>query len=247
MEPNISSQPTAPEIQTPIIEPVTTAPSNPSSKTKYILLGVLILLIIAAVGGGTYYLGVVKQQPTMQKNNNNVVTVTSTLAPTSATTPTPSSIIDPTTNWKTYTNTFGKYQISYPNNYIVNVGKSVGVDGIIIQQLNSYAELVSKVIPNTNGNIKISINSTETNYKTPQEVANTSGCVDPSNKEGAPYTIDGNAGLIFENTPCGPFGITVIDTVKNGRAYGIGIEGTVDYKYLKPEYEKVLSTFKFTQ
>lgn len=85
-------QPTTPEIQTPVTQPVPSIPSNSSSKTRYILLAVLIFLILIIIGGGTYYLGVVKQS-TSQKNNNLTKTTTS-LSPTTVPIPTTSSTVN---------------------------------------------------------------------------------------------------------------------------------------------------------
>ena len=114
MEPNITTQ-TTPEIQTPITEPAPSVPSNPSSKTKYIILGVLILFILVAISGGTYYLGVVKQQSASQKNIN-VVTATTTPTALPNPTQTPISTTDPTANWKSYTGT--SFSFKYPNSLI---------------------------------------------------------------------------------------------------------------------------------
>lgn len=162
------------------------------------------------------------------------------------TSPVPNQVID-ISSWKTYVNSSGMYQLSFPKDYTLNEGRSVGVDGVVIQQGKAYAEILSPVLPGTNGNMKISINSAVSAYKTPEEVAATAGCGDIANKPGTPYTIDNTPALIFENTNCGPQGITQIDAVKNGRSYGISIEGTVPYKKMKPIYEGILSTFKFTK
>jgi hypothetical protein len=144
MDPNIpvQQQPLTTETQTPVTPTTPFSPKVPSSKTKYILLGVLILLIIAAVGGGAYYLGVVKQQSVVRKNNN-VTTATVTPFPTSVASQTPMPSIDPTANWKTldtgqisikyppewtykYISEDGQYQIYNPN-IMENVGTNGGI------------------------------------------------------------------------------------------------------------------------
>lgn len=64
---------------------------------------VLALVIIAAVAGGAYYFGT-------QKGSIPFVSKSS---------PTPSPSADPTSNWKTYTNTKFNYSLKYPTDWVV--------------------------------------------------------------------------------------------------------------------------------
>lgn len=232
-----------PSTVTPGPEPTTTPTSNISQapqsslnnpgkrKFKIILIAFFIIFFLTMGTAAAIY---------TFKEASRGENIRQTISPT----PYPATTANP--DWKTYSNTPGKYQISYPINYKINIGKSTSLDGVVLPQMDTYVELISDIIPGTNGNMKISINSTETNYKTARDVASSAGCPEISNSKGADYKIDNTNALIFENTNCSALGITIIDFIKNGRAYTIGIEGTASYEKLKPVYSQLLSTFKFT-
>jgi len=165
--PTPQTSPVTPETQAPVIQPIPSVHSNPPSKTKYILLGLLILLILVALGGGIYYLGVVKQQPISQKNNN----VAKTIAPNPTSTLTPTITPDPTASWKTHTDNISS--IKYPASWtIVDLPLSVkNLTCILIQESStapiqavsfcSSTDQFSTIYPeyiNNQNNPKITIN-----------------------------------------------------------------------------------------
>jgi len=124
MEPNISSQPQTPEVKNPIKQPVSSTPANPSSKTKYILIAVLVLLVLFAVGGA-YYLGIKNQS----SQNNNQITATikpsPTLTPVPTIQPSPTSSLNLTTNWKTYTFPNSNVSFLYPPTWSLNSYRTI--------------------------------------------------------------------------------------------------------------------------
>jgi hypothetical protein len=164
--PGPQNPPVTPDTQTPFIQPTPSVPRTPTTKTKYILLGLLILLILVALGGGIYYLGVVKQQPTSQKNNN----VTKTITPYPSSTPTSTPTPDPTISWKTYKDNISL--IKYPSTWTI-VDLPLGVKNLtcisIMKDKQTYqgipycssTDQFSSIYPeyiNNQNNPKITIN-----------------------------------------------------------------------------------------
>lgn len=218
--PNPQTPPVTPETQPPVIQPIPSVPSNPPNKTKYILLGLLILLILVALGGGIYYLGAVKQQPTSQKNYN----VTKTIAPNSTSTPTPTPTPDPTASWKTYTSSDNSFSIKAPSTWTVDNS---------FAQANSFDQNVVCLYLDNNSTMVLS----------------------------ACYRHSKLADSIYSGVPTRS---TVIKTEINGLvAYNDKGFSLDDFYIINPDgtfilitrdsqldanlFEKVVSTFKFTQ
>lgn len=149
--------------------------------------------------------------------------------------------------WKTFTNEIGKYSISYPSNFIFNEGKSISPGGQEIKQAEGFIQLIS---PETeDGYFTLSVNSFETESTDPRELVDTLGCANPSggSVEPVPFNLDRVDGFIFENIECSGTDFTVISVIKDGRYYGIGVGGNMDYDTVKPRYKKILTTFKFEE
>ena len=82
-----------------------------------IIIGVILLLLI--VGGGSYFLGFQKDK-SIQSNNPPVLTYPSPATSTSNQTQTDNTAIP---NWKTHTNTEGKYTVQYPQDWVLEIFK----------------------------------------------------------------------------------------------------------------------------
>jgi len=262
MDPNIPAQATTPEIQTPVAEPVPSVPSNPSSKTKYIIFGVLILFILIILGGGTYYLGVAKQQSIMQKNNKVVTaTVTPSETPISSLTPIPSSssnptltsapTTDPTINWKTYANTKYEFSFKYPPNFFVdeqdNQDPGAEIDSIFVTNFSSSDLFSSPPRKNPSDSDVFQMNiyydrrintdlQTEKslNYRDTSVLHNTF----------SDYSVGGEPGFKFVQTATLSTVFGVI-TVHNHKVFSFSLRN--ETPEFNRTFDQILSTFKFTQ
>lgn len=201
----------------------------------------LILLAIGLIVGT----GIVfayfqfKSNPTPQPQP-----VTTTSSPVPVTNSTPST--DDTANWKTYTSQEGKYSVKYPESVKIYVNEKMSVDGVKVP-VQDTTVFVSDVLPQVKTNYQLSINhkiTNETNLK--DLVDNNSLCTDIQSSKAKAFILNGQQASIFENTPCGPYGMTVIYALNNGVGYIIEIETQASYSDISKFTEQILSTFKFS-
>ena len=105
----------------PPVAPIATYPTSqpaPTSKTRLLVVTIVLLIAIASYFGYQYYRlkqQLVVQQPTPSSSEN----VVSSPLPT-----TPVGSATPTENWKTYQNTPRHYQIKYPSNWKIDTSKA---------------------------------------------------------------------------------------------------------------------------
>lgn len=211
------------------------------SKKLIILLGIIIALFAFGVGG--YFLGANKNQTTPQSRQ---VTVSPTISQPSPTN-TPISVEDSATStWKTYTSQEGNYSFKYPANVKVYVNEKFSVDGVKIP-LKDTVVLLSEVLPGLNTNYQMSINHKLTNSSSLNDfVDKNSSCTSIESIKGKVYNLGGKQSLIFEDTPCGPYGMSSIYSLNRGLGYIIEIETRAGYSDIKKYTDEILSTFKFT-
>jgi hypothetical protein len=62
---------------------------------------------------------------------------------------------------------------------------------------------------------------------------------------GQPYLIAGQPALIFVDTPCGPFGSTVIYTAYGQLSYRVEIASRDAYKWVSADIAPILDTVEF--
>ncbi|HVZ12177.1 MAG TPA: hypothetical protein VG965_04050 [Patescibacteria group bacterium] len=212
--------------------------NNKKKLFKKILFAILIIVVILVIHAIADWLGV---YTLFQKPENTALHDDISMWHNSPQVPS----FETPANWKTYTSTPGAYKISYPPDYTINTGHSMGVDGVITVESDSYTELISTTIPTTNENMKISIDSKLTDYKTIDDVAS-SDCADAKKGRGEVYErLDGAPSLIYRNINCGPRSSTKIYTINSGRAYSITVESNIEDEKIRPIYSDILLTFKF--
>lgn len=104
MDPQLQTPP-QPPVQPPQSPPPVTPGNSNRSFWKTLAIGMSIVSFGIALAVGGYLLGINKNK--------------SPQAPTSQITSIPTPTVDPTVNWKTYTNTAFGYQFKYPNDHTV--------------------------------------------------------------------------------------------------------------------------------
>ncbi len=230
-----------PRTQTPPISQLSTPPTvNPLKPAgKFSIKAIVSTIIFLLLAGGAAAAFVYREP---------IIALVSKPTPTPSPTEVSTKVDDPTADWKTYTNSSGRYTVNYPSDYKINVGESIGVDGVITKKPDTYVQVISPAIAKANGNFVIDIDSAETTYNTVGEYIDAKlWCMDIKSSNGTPFTLGGTTGLIYEQTSCGPRGSTNIYVINNGRIYSISIEATADYKVIKPIYNQILSTFTFNK
>jgi hypothetical protein len=229
MDPQAPNVP-PPEPEEPVVPK--TSPFKEISPVTIISVAIFILLALGAIVF-LYYQN--QQLKNMLANYQS--------QPTSS--PTPAATADPTANWKTYTDSNGKYSFKYPQDYKINENKTVsGVDGVSSPAPNTV-QIISSVVESTNGNFSITIMHKDTSSDLQAFVSANSSCTSVTPASGTAYKIDSINGLIFKNTPCGPNGSTLLYFVNNKIGYVITIESTIDDNTTELYSNQILSTFKF--
>jgi len=251
---NQNSQQKPPSTANPPVEnpvqppPFITPPTSKSFLSNKILLLIVIIIILIAVGGKYLALNSKpKPEPVVSK-----------VTPTSGPTPLPSitsvkessptaSPIDETANWKTYTSQEGKYSIRYPDSVKIYVNEKFSVDGVKIPVVDTTM-FVSDELPQLKTNYQMSINHKITGSVSLKDfIDKNSPCQEIQSSKGKTFILDGRQASIFENVPCGPYGMTVIYALNNGIGYIIQIETHVSYNDISKFTNQILSTLKFTQ
>lgn len=223
---------------------------NPFSTVTTLSKAIAMLIFVAFPFIG-FWLGIKYQE---QKGtiafNDEFVRYLETGASTKKTlqaTPSKSPIMIDTSNWKTYTNDVGGYLIKYPKDYELNPGKKYSVDGVSIDD-PSITSILSPDFPKVKSNFQLTIsyNATkETNVR--NYIDKNSWCDSITPDSGKQYLLGGAAGLIYEETPCGPWGSTDIYVIKNGYIYHVEIESPTGLDSMRPYFEQILATFVFTR
>ena len=152
---------------------------------------------------------------------------------------------DETANWKTYTSQEGKYSVKYPDSVKIYVNEKMSVDGVKVPVKDTIA-LVSDELPHLKTNYQLSINhkiASEANLK--DFVDKNSLCAEIQSGKAKTFILNGQQASIFENTPCGPYGMTAIYVLHNGVGYIIEIETQASYSAISKFTDQILSTFQF--
>ncbi|MEK7450661.1 MAG: PsbP-related protein [Patescibacteria group bacterium] len=222
---DINQQPPIPQ-QTPVQSEMPLKTSN-SNWLRTLAIGFGIASIGTAIAVGGYFLGTKNSQPATE---NKVISR-----------PSPTPTLDPTANWKTYTNAVAGYSFKYPNDYQVMENQKKSVDGVTVNVPNTTV-ILSSVLPNLNTNMQIGIHyENQLNNLSGDEVAKKFGL----STNPTIYTIDGKSGFIFTETPLGPYGSTIIYIIRNNKSYTFTIESQVSYAQYKQYLDQILSTFRF--
>jgi len=150
-------------------------------------------------------------------------------------------------NWKIYNNTAGQYSLQYPPEYKVLLNEVVSVDGVTVPAENTLT-LVSSTLQDVSTNYVLTINHKPARGLSLAEFVDAnSWCINISSDNAKPFVFSGRAAFIFEDTPCGPYGSTVIYAVNDELAYEIRITSKASYQNIKNTIDQILSTFTFTQ
>ncbi len=228
----LPNQPTPPQIP---VNPPANPPIQPLSPKKPRLIFLLAFLFMALVSLGAY--GIFKFQTKPKTSISSPSTIQPSSTQPSTVIPSPSSPVDPTAGWKTYTNTKYNYSFKYPNDYQPP------------EESKNYLSLISPLNPNRgkdnglqNGELKIEIVT-----ETAKEDNSALKCWNDHNPDNikplkqSEISISGiNTTIIdWENMGTGQF----ICLTHNGQRYLINkypLETT-----RQSEFDQILSTFKF--
>jgi hypothetical protein len=154
--------------------------------------------------------------------------------------PSPTSEAEQNVSWEEYRNEEAGYSFRYPSDYKLLVNKTLSVDGVEVES-NNTTTLVS---PYPNGN-ENTFNLTISHFPKSAVFQNIVQCVGISKEDGRAYDFANVNALIFENTPCGPFGSTIIYFEGNELNYKIELVTQAESADVMHNAEQILSTFRF--
>lgn len=206
------------------------------------LAPILIVVLIAtlAIGGYLIYSQQAKPTPPPQQ--------TTQPSPTPPVTPTPNGVGE-TANWKTYTNTDGKYSIKYPPSYYLEETDSIKTP----EKFPAGKKQVAIKPSNQKLNFIIYVNY----YPVPnlsqanEAIQQVSGCDKAKEQQtnnapkGKDFVLDNQKAIIYEDSLCAQFTATNFYILHNDRTYSISVASTEKYKQHQIQVDQILSTFKF--
>ncbi len=218
----------APEITTPAATPPS-QPANPHGKNwkKLILIGLVLVILI--IGGGTF---VLSQQETNTPETKIIA------QPTAGQ---PTTIPDPTADWKTYINEKYQYSLKYPPQWEIQNEKS-------LQSENIYFYTKSAQNPNYNAYFFITVDQNVKNF-TP----NKEWYMEWANQIPAGISIDKIKfeGTVFHGYPALKVDSDELFFAKGNSVFRIALavpNGDEEYKEgVKSVFDQILQTFKFTE
>lgn len=201
----------------------------------------IVILIALAVGGYLLY----------QKQVKPVVIPQTVIQPTSVPVISPvASDSAETANWKTYTNTDGKYLIKYPSDYLLEETDSIKTPekfpvGKKQVAIKSSAQVVNFIIYI---NYYPILDLSQTN----EAMQQVSGCDSENVREikngpkGRDFIIGDQTAILYEDSLCAQFTAANFYSSHNDRVYSISVASTEKYGLHKTIVDQILSTFKFT-
>ncbi len=216
-----------------------------------IVLTVASVVSIGTALGTTVYFGVLKNNPPVAVQPTITPTITSSLTPTATLTLIPTvtpNNID-TSDWKTYRNEKFGYEIKYPKDWkLIYLSDLYPGNTSISLRSPGYQSIKDENVI-FDGEVYVSVidNPSNLSIKDLFNTFNDTGRFWFAKYDHKDITINGNHGVLFDNV--------AEDTVSNIKRTSVYIQGekkVIDVSYLFLEnpnreiYDKILSTFKFT-
>lgn len=139
-----------------------------------------------------------------------------------------------------YTSQQGGFTIQYPSTALRFEGAEPSVDGAISQAPDTVSFLASEA----NYELTISWFELSGDGSLAGFVESSSQCAAITPDGGEPFQLDGRDGLLYADAPCGPFGISYIFTIVDGRGYRLAVESAASYAEVRQDVETVLATLR---
>lgn len=243
MDPVVPYQAPSPGISENQVE--SAQPVEPRRGQSKLLLGVVIGILTAGVGFGGYFF--------LSRSRSSAVQTPSLV------TAQPPLIVDPTANWKLYTNTTYGYSIKYPSTW--NLQNSAGRNPDLTNQQLAQETYVSAFDPNVphinpgdaRREVSISVRTQDQNAR-PLVCADLNDCLNKINyiyaqdAKKQEIQVAGHTGI--QITYAGPEWIQMTDAFvfMNGYLYQFGlITQKSDHPTMLPIFDQILSTFSLTE
>lgn len=170
--------------------------------------------------------------------------------------PSPSPVATPVasdsaeiTNWKTYTNTDGRYSIKYSNDYSLKEIDSIkspekfpaGKKQVVInpsdEKLNFSIYISYYPIPDLSQANEVMQQVAGCDRANEQEISHA-----PKGKD---FLIDNQKAILYEDSLCAQFTAANFYILQNDNVYSISVVSTEKYSLHKATAEEILSTFRF--
>lgn len=225
-EKELPAPPEEKELPAPAEEKLLREPTF-AEKYSWVKPIVFIVLLVACIDIGIY---------TLLRSDNTPSQQPTTAQQQAEMTPLPTQ--QPTTiPMQTYTNTSGKFTLSYPKNYVLT-------------ETNGETQLSSDSIPELHTNFSMTIRyksvvGTQTLEQLIEQNKYCSTVVYPK----ATLSVVNNTipALLFPDLPCSQNNTTVIYTRSGDIFYTIAIESQAKFSEIKPYADKILATLQFAQ
>ena len=248
---DISSQPQV--TQPPETQPKVEDKQPVEVKPKKELLIPILLILLLIVFGITAYLGYQYYQSTKQLD-----TTTNEIQPSSLPTDESTSIPDPTTDWKIFSNTKYGYQFKYPDNWEVNRGPGESSDEELgkTRNIHIYSGRSTELSKPSDIGLSFSIDTNQLHQKGDEKLCNTlEDCITkstghfPKELERTEESFQGNKAIriIFRRDTSLYYQVfSYLFVIIGDDFYDFEmIVQNGDFKDHKDLFDQILSTFKF--
>jgi hypothetical protein len=141
---------------------------------------------------------------------------------------------------QSYTSAGGHFTIQYPADYAFYENQRPSVDGLVVVAPQTVA--VYKV-SDPSFILSIEYKQIEEGLSTEAFAQQDDSCVASSSQK-AEIILDGKPAIQYIDTPCGPYGSTVIYLAHGALGYRFTIEAGTDYRSIEGLVQPILDTFR---
>jgi hypothetical protein len=142
----------------------------------------------------------------------------------------------------TYTSEQGHFLLQYPQGFELYVDAKPSVDGVVISAPNSIS-LLSPSSPNYLLTIERFPSVGTTSLA--ELISQTSCIIDPAN--GQELTVAGEPALLYPETPCGPYGSSLIFLLHSEDGYLITIQTHAPFDDIADSVTSILATIEWVE
>ena len=144
--------------------------------------------------------------------------------------------------WQTYASPAGGFSIEFPPGYVLYVEQKPSVDGVVVALPNGIA-ILSPASPNFV--LSVEYFPTKLSLSLGDYVLG-DGCVQDPNS-GQATQIDSVPGLLFLDTPCGPYGSSLLYVVRQSMGYRFTVESHSAYPEIAGSVADLLATIQWIE
>lgn len=206
--------------------------------------GVMLPIVVIVLGliAVAIYLVLSNVSPTVPEPESSPTTIPADVANKK------NSLIDYSMkDWTEYINENGGYSVKYPKGFTDLEDQLVSVDGVKTQTKNTWTLMSDSALLDSNFIFNITYIDLQEKISLESFVANNDWCSYLSEAKSDTLTIDSKRAFMFKDTPCGPYGSTVVYVINNEIVYLIKIESSRRFAETEKVVNSILSSIEFLE